>query len=314
MSSPRIFFRARCLLSAMFVFCLATASFSSAQPYILETNIADTALIGSHYNVLIPFYLKNLEDSVGGFDFRIQSSDPATVRLQNTVIYAGTLTREWEVMRAQFVELDGDTVLRVWGLADWITIPAEGQALFYPQYGAAPLFYLRADVVPSSDSVNRRVSLEIVTKRATDFIVSDQIGFTIGTHPVLMVDTTFLACAVWYGEDCLEWVEVPGPPADSVDLYYYTQYRIDSSVTLIKPGVIDVGYHRCGDLTGADNKVNLADISAMISYVYLHGPAPYYLWSPDVDGSHDGKVNLVDITSLSRYVYMNGPLPDCYEP
>jgi len=64
----------------------------------------------------------------------------------------------------------------------------------------------------------------------------------------------------------------------------------------------------CGDANG-DDIVNLLDITAIISYLYIGGPAPDPLDAADADGN--GVINLLDITWMISYLYMGGPEPIC---
>jgi hypothetical protein len=64
----------------------------------------------------------------------------------------------------------------------------------------------------------------------------------------------------------------------------------------------------CGDIND-DGNINIFDITYLISYLYLSGPAPH---SPDMaDVNHDGNLNIFDITYLITYLYLSGPPPDC---
>jgi len=64
----------------------------------------------------------------------------------------------------------------------------------------------------------------------------------------------------------------------------------------------------CGDLD-QDHKLNLADITAMIGYVYLGRDISVIKQVANVDGSTDGKVNLSDIAYLVSHVYLGGVAP-----
>jgi len=64
----------------------------------------------------------------------------------------------------------------------------------------------------------------------------------------------------------------------------------------------------CGDVND-DGNVNIFDITYLISYLYLSGPAPQLLESADVN--NDESVNIFDITYLISYLYLDGPEPNC---
>ncbi len=64
----------------------------------------------------------------------------------------------------------------------------------------------------------------------------------------------------------------------------------------------------CGDANG-DEALNIFDITFVIAFLYLDGPAPEPEASADVDNT--GTVNIFDITYLIAYLYMGGPAPNC---
>jgi len=75
--------------------------------------------------------------------------------------------------------------------------------------------------------------------------------------------------------------------------------------------------YTCGNVDGStDGKVNLGDITSLISYVYLDGPPPPIPELANLDGSPDGKLNLTDITKLICLVYLDGcqiACPPCHQ-
>jgi hypothetical protein len=64
----------------------------------------------------------------------------------------------------------------------------------------------------------------------------------------------------------------------------------------------------CGDVNG-DEEVNIFDVTYLITYLYIEGPAPVNLSLADVNS--DSAVNIFDITFLITYLYIEGPSPDC---
>jgi hypothetical protein len=59
----------------------------------------------------------------------------------------------------------------------------------------------------------------------------------------------------------------------------------------------------CGDADGS-GEVNIVDISYIINYLYMEGPAPVPPEAADVDAS--GEINIIDITVLIDFLYNNG--------
>ncbi len=64
----------------------------------------------------------------------------------------------------------------------------------------------------------------------------------------------------------------------------------------------------CGDVN-SDETVNILDITALISFLYMQGPAPDPLEAADASG--DGAINILDITYLIAFLYKGGPEPIC---
>jgi hypothetical protein len=64
----------------------------------------------------------------------------------------------------------------------------------------------------------------------------------------------------------------------------------------------------CGDADG-NEKINLLDVSFIISFLYRGGPSPNPQKSADVD--HSGKINLLDVSYIINYLYRNGSAPNC---
>ena len=72
------------------------------------------------------------------------------------------------------------------------------------------------------------------------------------------------------------------------------------------PGQIFIMVCSRGDANG-DNDINIFDISFLISYLYLDGPAP-----PDENCANvnaENGINIFDITYLINYLYLEGPPP-----
>jgi len=62
-----------------------------------------------------------------------------------------------------------------------------------------------------------------------------------------------------------------------------------------------------GDANG-DGKINSADVSYLINYLFVGGPAPNPLWVGDANS--DGNINSADAAYLINYLFVGGPAPD----
>jgi hypothetical protein len=73
-------------------------------------------------------------------------------------------------------------------------------------------------------------------------------------------------------------------------------------------GVGDACEYLCGDPSG-DDLINILDVTFLIEYLYLSGPAPVPPEAGDVND--DDNVNILDISYLIAYLYQGGPPPVC---
>ena len=64
----------------------------------------------------------------------------------------------------------------------------------------------------------------------------------------------------------------------------------------------------CGDADNSGN-INIFDVTFLITYLYLDGPAPDPIEMGETNG--DGTINIFDITHLISFLYTGGPPPVC---
>jgi hypothetical protein len=98
--------------------------------------------------------------------------------------------------------------------------------------------------------------------------------------------------------------------ATAIGIFPFTVRAADSD----SPSLEDVQHlsividRSCGD-TDNDGTINIFDISYLITYLYMDGPAPDPL---DMgDANNDGDVNIFDITHIIAFLYSGGPEPIC---
>jgi len=141
-------------------------------------------------------------------------------------------------------------------------------------------------------NINHIVTYDIIAAKSPDFSDSLMVGQT--------TDTSFYFNGI-----------LTQPNKDSIDTvaYYWKVNAHDdwgaASTTMFRSLHIE---YLCGDANG-DEVVNIFDVTALISYLYLDGfpPNPFEA----VDVNDDGTINIFDIAYLISYLYISGPDPEC---
>ncbi len=230
----------------------------------------------------------------------------------------GTLMGGWEFVNSSPLG-NGDLDIKISALAD------EADGTITPGIGQQTdgiLINLLADIILPDDDTNRTLFIEIVAQPLDNFSFSDEDGNTIGitTFVDTVIDTSFWMCTqtVIVGVDtiCVEYVEKPTPPFDSIFIDTIQQLRgeLDTTKVLHFNGTLTVLLPPdclCGDPDG-NQRVNIADITYLIARIFNFGPSPVCgvqpdNWSGDPNG--DCKVNIADITFLIARIFNFGPPP-----
>lgn len=122
---------------------------------------------------------------------------------------------------------------------------------------------------------------------------------------VLVATLTFL---VYMSEDCSRTSicidTVFWPPELVVS---FTRYDAVNYIPRYFFPVCDTIY-LSGDANG-DGVSNSADVTYLINYLFINGPAPDPLGAGDVNC--DGDVNSADVVYLINYLFVSGPPPEC---
>jgi hypothetical protein len=104
--------------------------------------------------------------------------------------------------------------------------------------------------------------------------------------------------------------EIAGNYELDVGFYYWKVMAEDSgdSTTTSTTRQFSIGDFNCspGEVNGSD-PINIFDITYLIKYLYLDGPAPNNRCSGDPNC--DCSVNIFDITYLITFLYLDGPAP-----
>jgi len=121
----------------------------------------------------------------------------------------------------------------------------------------------------------------------------------------LAIDSNFIYVntidSVWQ-----EWHTLTDSLEFGTQYWWKTKATDNTGLFTYSLNIIDFKTWKLGDANG-DWKVDIFDITFLISYLYLEGPAPGWDFMGDINGDCD--INIFDITYLISYLYINGPAP-----
>jgi hypothetical protein len=229
--------------------------------------------------------------------------------LAGAVDTSGTLTSGWEYISARSLGIGYD--LKIVGLADLFP-PPYTPGIGYPQLGDVPLIKVRLDIYDIPDTLqDRTAQIYIMANNLDNFFFSNEQGMGICVKTDTVYEDRCFTCLAWVGEICLQYMEFPCDSTFPLDsLYSDTTYfaTLDPDCVIIQDGSVTILQGRCGDVDD-NSTINILDITRLINFIYLSGPAPVYMQNADVDKTC--AVNILDITSLINYIYRSGSPPEC---
>lgn len=231
----------------------------------------------------------------------IDTSDILTGNFDTT----GCLISGWELVETRCLGGAGYD-LQVTALAD--LPPAPITPGIAPQGGELPLIRLPFNVKDVPDSLTDRVATVIPSLGC--FAKPDGQCIDEGIFIDTTYDTTYYLCLVWYGDICMAWEEVSGPPYDSmaVDTHVY----IDTGIVVVIPGHVTI-LSSCVELTlpgdvNGNGSLDIADMPLLIDFVYHGSPPLPQPHNADVNG--DCCINWDDVSLLQA----GGPYAECTCP
>jgi len=278
---------------------------------LLEVYVEDHEALPGEQNVVIPIYMKNYSDTVAGFMLWLQLDRPDIMQFQEVFDISGTLISGWEYVDVNSLGGHGYDILVV-GLANLPT-PPNMPGIGYPQLGEIPLVKVVANVYDIPDTMTERTAaIYINTEFIGHFNFSDQDGNSIGIAYDSILDTNWFVCTQWSEPDsiCLNWEQVSGPPADSMEIHWDSLAYLDTTRVIVTDGSMTVLNTICGDVNGSGGVANIADLTYLVDYLFKAGPPPPVWQAANIDGENG--VNISDLTYLVDYLFRGGPEPICW--
>ncbi|MFZ5979808.1 MAG: dockerin type I repeat-containing protein [Candidatus Zixiibacteriota bacterium] len=273
-----------------------------AQTPELDIKISDTTGYPGESS-LLTVYLTNYTESISGFGIRFSLNRDDIIYFRPEFDTAGTLTSGWEIIYPRLIS-DDSLDYYILAISNAFS-PPEIVPPIPPHQTPQPLIRVPVYLADVPDTaVNRQVSVDIkIDLDNMEFVSADYR--TIGLLTDTLVDTLWYNCEAWQSDSCLIWLETVGPPADSMYIDSNVIGWLDTMLINVSPGSITALVPTCGDLNG-NLDVDIADITRLISYLYLDGERPVCLRAANVNGTPDGTVDIADITRLIQFLYMNG--------
>ncbi|MBD3257907.1 hypothetical protein GF377_05705 [candidate division GN15 bacterium] len=297
------------ILALLMALCaLLIAPTSGLGQVEVEILPGDAAAISADSGVLLPVYLNNYQDTIFAFELWFRLDRPNVASPQISIDTTKTLIAGWDYLDVRPVDSNGLDI-KVTALCD--AIPPVTRRGFAPQQGDDPLFRLKLDVPAEPDPFTEEVLIR--PKPVLEhFGLSTPDARSIGIDSYPALDTSYWDCVVSDGDSCLEWMEVPGPDADSIHIQVIDIFYVDTTVVIFGEGRLTLVPEVCGDIDGSrDSLVSIADLTRMIDFLFISLEPFQPIRLGNTDGSADDQVTLADLTALVDHLFVTLQPLDC---
>lgn len=109
-------------------------------------------------------------------------------------------------------------------------------------------------------------------------------------------------------DEIIEAITLNAIPVDDINPAY---------VGMLGAGLIDpmaslaaMGNFVCGDVSGDLQGPDIADLTALVAFMFRNGPEPPIMAAADLNGS-GGPIDIADLTYLVTFMFRGGPSPAC---
>ena len=296
-------FKLKIWLAVLLILTVITAAPAiKAQLVELEVDIEDLGVEPGISEFTIDFFMKNYIETVTRFELLILLNQPDIIGFESYLDTNGTLISGWESV--QSYNLDGlENNIYINAQAD-VANPPEYTPGIEPQTGEIPLFRLVAHSYIFPDTVpDQTVGLWLQPNPS--WFKFFNVGELIGIYQDTVCDSVYFRCVYWIDDTiCLEWEPTQFPPYDSAAFECDHILVVDTNAVKVYNGSVTVLLSTCGDVNG-NGDIDISDITALISFLYLHGDPPPVLRVANLDGSLDGTIDISDITYIIAALYID---------
>lgn len=220
----------------------------------------------------------------------------------------GTLISGWEYLRSTSTE--SGLNIQVSGIADISTVPGSVPGV-NPQ-GGGVLFTLLGDIQNVPDTAVERTASIVIESFLPAFNFSKCSGEPIGVITDTVEDTSYYVCDDWVLPDsivCNEPREVlAGQPFEWIVIDTVTVGYLDTTAVKLFNGSLTVESFICGDANGSgDPEPTVADIGAIVDYLFITGTAPVPLERANTNCSTGSPlITVADIGALVDRLFITG--------
>ncbi len=300
----------RCVIAVSLTALSAVATGHAQDSLDLEIIVGEVTAFPGEQGVTIPIYMNNYHDSIVGFNLWLMLDRPDIMEFQIDLDRTGTLIADWEIWAVNSLGGQGHDLV-IFAISNFL--PPYTNAI-PPQCGDVPLVKVLADVYDIPDTTSdRTVDIHVVTETLDYFSFADPNGNSIGVITDSVLDTAWYVCTEWSEPNpdsfCLNWEEVSGPPADSIDVGWVLYGVLDTAKVSVIDGSLTVLVPICGDVDGSDSDPNVVDLTYFVEFLFFDGPPPPVMDMANVDG--EGGINVADLIYLVDFLFFEGPPPAC---
>ena len=293
-------------ITSLVIMLTVVSPLSADSPDIIFT-VEDIVLPEGTPETLLDIRMSNFYDSIAGFQFLLESTNPELVTFDfggNGFDTTGTLISGFELVWALDSLGDGSMIL----FRCMANLPFDGKITpaFPPQQDGIAV-RLPLTITPCVGDLTELTSYLEINK---PFDFSDPWGVSIGTVVDTNYDTTFFICQSWEEDSCLQWDSIYNDSMgyDSLRVDTIPYGYLDTTRVIANDGsaTVQPGDHKCDN--DGNCFVDISDLTCLIEYLFGSFDA-IRCSTLNCDPNLSGQEDISDLAYLVEYLFNGGPPP-----